>query len=330
MASEVSFGALPIQRVDIAAADVILMKAYEGGINFFDSARSYTDSEEKLGHGLASVRGKIFLATKTKSETKDGVFRDVETSLSKLKTDYIDIYQLHFVKKCPDPGDTNGAIFALEELKRQGIAKNIGVSAHSLEIARQLLSLGILDTIQYPLSYLSTEDELAFVKECAEADVGFIAMKALAGGLLSSAPAAYAFMNTIPNAVPIYGFQKETEVDELLDCVKKKLEMNDALSAKIEQDRQALGHEFCRGCGYCLPCPSNIPIGTANRIDLFLQRSQVRTYLTDEWNEKIQRIKNCIRCNACVSRCPYGLDIPNQLQMKLRYYQGFRDCWLMN
>jgi len=311
--------------VDMDPAARILLKALDGGVNFFDTARNYTDSEEKIGNALSGRRKEFYLATKSAKTDRDGLLSQLGTSLSLLKTDYLDLYQLHFVKEKPDPDDKEGALSALMELKNQGVVRHIGVTCHNVGVAHECLDLDVFDTLQFPLSYLSTPEELALAERCRDMDVGFIAMKAMAGGLIESGAAAYAFMATLPHVVPIYGVQKEEEIEEFLRCAKEGVRLNDELRAIIQKDRAEAAETFCRGCRYCLPCPADIPIDGANRMERFLKRSAIQSFMTDEWNEKMHRIDNCINCRACAERCPYGLDVPNLLRRNLEFFVSFRE-----
>ena len=328
--TEISFGALPIQRRSVPDAVALLKKAYQSGINYYDTARAYTDSEEKLGLAFSDVRKDLVLSTKTQAETYAAAAADIEKSLKLLQTDYIDLYQLHFIKSCPNPDARESACAALMDAKKKGTVRFVGITAHSLAVAREALALGVFDTVQFPLSYLSTKDELALADDCAAAGVGFIAMKALAGGLITNADAAVAFMNSLPHVVPIFGIQHEWELEAFLDSARRGVVLDETLLAAIEADRAALSGSFCRGCGYCLPCPADIPINWVNRMSLLLRRAPSEEYLSDDWNEKMHRVEHCLSCRSCVSRCPYELDIPHMLKENLADYVQFREAFLKN
>ena len=195
-----AFGALPIQRVSAEYAGMLLRKAYEGGITFFDTARSYSDSEEKMGLALHDVRDKIFIATKTPSTTVEGFWKDLETSLRLLRTDYVDIYQFHNPDFCPKPGDGTGLYEAMLEAKEQGKIRFIGITNHRLGVAEEAAASGLYDTLQFPFCYLATDRDIALVNLCKEKNVGFISMKGLSGGLLTNAAAAYAWQARFENA----------------------------------------------------------------------------------------------------------------------------------
>ena len=183
-----AFGALPVQRVDMDTAVAILRRAYEGGMRFFDTARAYTDSEEKLGNAFEGIRDRIYIASKTMGRTPEAFREQLDTSLKLLKTDYLDIYQFHCVDQCYRPGDGTGMYECMLEAKEQGKIRHIGVTAHKLGVAKECIESGLYETLQYPLSYLSSEKELNLIQLCKEHNMGFIAMKGLSGGLLKGAP----------------------------------------------------------------------------------------------------------------------------------------------
>ena len=316
------FGALPIQRVDDETAVGILRSAFEGGIRFFDTARAYSDSEHKLGLAFEKIRDQLFISTKTAATRGEELFKDLEQSLKNLKTDYIDIYQFHNPAFCPKPGDGSGLYEAALEAKKQGKIRHIGITNHRLHVAEEAIGSGLYETLQFPFCYLATEKEEALVKACEKADMGFIAMKALSGGLITNSAAAYAHAAGFENVLPIWGIQRQSELDEFLSYIKNPPVMTKELAAVIEKDRRELAGEFCRGCGYCMPCPAGIEINNCARMSLLLRRSPTAGHLTKETQEKMEKIKNCLHCNRCKAKCPYGLDTPALLARNLEDYQN--------
>lgn len=315
------FGALPVQRVAKEEAAKLLRRAYDGGITFFDTARAYTDSEEKMGYAMNGIRNHIFIATKTAAETADAFWKDLETSLSLLKTDYIDVYQFHNPDFCPRPGDGTGLYEAALKAKEQGKIRFIGLTNHRLAVAREAIESDLYDTLQFPFCYLSTGPDVDLVKGCREKNIGFIAMKALSGGLITNAAAAYAFAAQFDNVLPIWGIQKEHELEEFLRFVKEPPSMTEEIQALIERDRLQLAGSFCRGCGYCMPCPVGIEINTCARMSLLLRRSPSASHLSEEGKARMMAVKECLHCGQCVSKCPYGLDTPELLQRNLKDYE---------
>jgi predicted aldo/keto reductase-like oxidoreductase len=317
------FGALPIQRISMDEAAVLLKKAYQNGITFFDSARAYTDSEEKIGYALSDVRENIYLASKTMALKAEDFREQLKTTLSKLKTDYLDIYQFHNPAFCPKPGDGTGLYEAMLEAKDKGLIRHIGITNHRLPVAMEAATSGLYDTIQFPFSYLATDKEIELVKLCRERGIGFIAMKALSGGLITNSAAAYAFLAQFDNLLPIWGIQREKELDEFISYIANPPVMSEEYTRIIEQDKKALSGDFYRGCGYCLPCPAQIDIPTSARMALMIKRAPTSVYLSDVWKEKMKRIESCIHCNHCKNHCPYGLDTPKLLAENWKEYQNF-------
>ena len=316
------FGALPIQRVDDKKAVSLLRRAFEGGIRFFDTARFYTDSEHKLGLAIENLRPQIYIASKTIAETPEDFWRDLRTSLSELKTDYLDLYQFHNPSFCPKPGDGSGLYEAMLEAKSKGFIRHIGITNHRLSVANEAVDSGLYETLQFPFCYLCSDADLALVRKCREKEVGFIAMKALSGGLISNATAAAAFLFQYPNVLPIWGIQRSEELEEFLSFFKCPPVMTPEISAVIEKDRQELSGAFCRGCGYCMPCPVGIEINNCARMSLMLRRAPSALQLTDAMQQKMQKIEQCIHCGQCAARCPYGLDTPALLQKNLEDYRA--------
>lgn len=316
-----AFGALPIQRISEEDAVHLLRKAYDNGITFFDTARWYTDSEHKVGLAFEGMRDRIYIATKTGAQNAEQFWKDLETSLEELKTDHIDIYQFHNPAFCPKPGDESGLYDAALKAKEQGRIRHIGITNHRLAIAHEAIDSGLYETLQFPFCYLATDKDIELVEKCRQADMGFIAMKALSGGLITNSAAAYAFLAQYDNVLPIWGVQRESELDEFLSYNEDPPAMTEEIEAVIRHDREELLGDFCRGCGYCMPCPAGIEINTCARMSLLLRRSPSAGHLSPEGQAKMMKIENCIHCNQCKSKCPYGLDTPALLQKNLEDYK---------
>ena len=308
------FGALPIQRISRDEAARLLRKAYDNGITYFDTARFYTDSEEKIGYAMAGIREKIIIATKTGATTAGEFWKDLDTSLGLLKTDYIDLYQFHNPSFCPKPGDGSGLYEAMLEARKQGKVRHIGITNHRLNVAKEAIESGLYETLQFPFSYLASDKDLEIVNLCKEAGMGFICMKALSGGLITDSATAYAYLNQFDHVLPIWGVQKETELDEFISYQKEAPVMTGERREKIRKDKEMLSGDFCRGCGYCLPCPAGIYIPDCARMSLYLRRAPLSVYLGDEYKEKMAKVKDCLHCGQCKKKCPYGLDTPALLE----------------
>ena len=283
------FGALPVQRVTKEDAVYLLRKAYDGGIRFFDTARAYSDSEEKLGAAFEGMREKVFISTKTMAKDVEGFWKDLETSLSLLKTDYIDIYQFHNPSFCPKPGDGTGLYEAMLEAKAQGKIRHIGITNHRMSVAEEIIESGLYETLQFPFCYLATDREKALVQGCKEKNIGFIAMK---------------------------------ELDEFLSYIACPPAMTDEIKTIIEKDQKELSGNFCRGCGYCMPCPAGIEINTCARMSLLLRRSPSANQLTERGQAMMKKIEGCLHCGACMKKCPYGLNTPKLLEENYEDYKN--------
>ena len=253
-----AFGALPIQRISADESTALLRRAFEAGMTFYDTARAYTDSEEKIGLALSDVRDRIHIATKTMAQTPEAFWSDLETSLANLKTDYVDIHQFHCMNECWRPGDGTGMYECMLEAKAQGKVRHIGATAHKLEVAFEIVESGLYETLQYPFSYLASPREKELVALCKERKVGFIAMKGLAGGLLSNSRAIMAFMDCYENVLPIWGIQRSEELEEWLAFMDDTPRMDEETASFIKAEQDELMGDFCRGCGYCKPCPVGI------------------------------------------------------------------------
>lgn len=315
-ATEVSFGALPIQRISRDDARDLLMLAYERGVNFFDTANFYTDSEEKIGYALSGVRDKIILATKTATDSVAFMEKNLEQSLRMMKTDYIDIYQLHNPATLPNDDILN----FLYKAQRDGKIRYLGFTNHRIELANRALDLGIFDTMQFPFSLLASDRDIELVKRCKEENIGFIAMKAMSGGLISDPEAAFCYISQFDNVVPIFGVQKKEELLEFLSYAENPPVFDSAMQARVDKQRSELSGDFCRGCGYCQPCPVGIDIWQCARISLMIGRAPAAPWVSDKWRAEMDKIKDCKNCGLCKSRCPYGLDTPALLRRELKRY----------
>ena len=315
-----AFGALPIQRVSVDEAVSLLRRAYDGGMRFFDTARAYTDSEIKVGKAFEGMRDKVYIASKTTATTVEKFWEDLNTTLTNLKTDYLDIYQLHCVAKCYRPGDGSGLYEALVEAKEQGKIRHIGITAHKIGVAEEIVESGLYETLQFPFSYLASDRDIALVQKCTAAGMGFIAMKGLSGGLLTNSRACMEFMSQY-EVLPIWGIQKESELREWLAFMDEDVQYSDEMKAFIEKDRGELLGDFCRGCGYCMPCTVDITINQCARMSQMIRRAPSASWLSEHWQNEMMKIESCVDCGICMTRCPYELKIPQLLRKNLADYK---------
>lgn len=322
------FGALPIQRDSMEVAADLLRKAYTGGMRFFDTARAYSDSEDKVGLAFGQPGGifetkreEIVIATKTHALTPEDFWKDLKTSLAKMNCKYIDIYQFHQMNVCWKPGDGSGMYEAMLEAKKQGKIHHIGGTTHKIGIAKEIVESGLYETLQYPFSYLASEEELKLYQMVKDHNMGFICMKGLAGGLINNSKAAMAFMSQFDNALPIWGIQRESELQEWLSYMENTPTMTEEMKAYIRHEQDELSGNFCRGCGYCMPCTVGIKINQCNRMSLMIRRAPSKGWLSEKWQKEMDKIEDCIGCGVCKTRCPYELDIPTLLRENLDDYR---------
>lgn len=314
------FGCLPVQRISKEEAANLLRKAADGGMNYFDTARAYSDSEEKMGYAFQGMRDKVVIATKTHAQTGAELKEHLETSLRMLNTDYIDVYQFHNPAFCPRPGGEDGLYDAALEAKKQGKIHHIGITNHRLGVAREAIDSGLYELLQFPYSYLSGQQDRELVDMCRARGMGFVAMKGMAGGLLRDGTAAAVWMARQEGVVPIWGVQHEWELDQFLACIKETPELTAEYQAMIDRDRAELTGGFCRSCGYCMPCPMGIQINQCARMSLMLRRMPAADYLTEYWQGEMKKIESCMQCGQCAAKCPYGLNTPRLLQENYREY----------
>lgn len=314
--SRLGFGGIPIQRIDAAGTKVLMHQLKDAGINYIDTARGYTVSESYLGEALEGIREHFVLATKSMARTKDAMARDIETSLANLRTDYIDLYQIHN----PNPAQLeqvcgpDGALQALLEAKEAGKIGHIGITAHSTEVFERALNLNWVETIMFPYNLVETQGE-KLIRKCAEKNIGFIAMKPLAGGALEDATLALRFLCADENvSVVIPGMAAPEELRQNLAAVNDTAPLSPEEKEKILQIRSTLGTQFCRRCGYCLPCREGIAIPSVFLFEGYLSRYGLAEWARDRYNALSVKASACIGCGACESRCPYGLPIRQMLK----------------
>ena len=317
------FGALPIQRIPYEEAEALIYEAYDNGMTFYDTARFYTDSEEKLGSAIAKrgIRDEVYIASKTMCNTTEEFWSQLAQSLSDLQTDYLDLYQFHNPAFCPKPGDGTGLYEAMLEAKAQGKVRHIGITNHRLAVAHEAIDSGLYETLQFPFCYLASEQDAALVEKCKQADMGFIAMKAMSGGLITRADAAYAFCAQYDHVLPIWGVQKMAELQEFIACEKNPPAMDEEMQNFIQKEREELSGEFCRGCGYCMPCPVGIKINDCARMSLMIRRAPTSVYMDEAHQADMELIDECLHCGQCREKCPYGLDTPALLAKNLADYR---------
>ena len=314
--SRMGFGGIPIQKVDASVTRKLMERLAERGVNYIDTARGYTVSESFLGEALeGGLREKFVLATKSMSRTKEAMAQDIETSLHNLRTDYIDLYQIHNpslaeLEQVTAPG---GALEALLEAKAAGRIGHIGVTAHMASVFEKALTMDWVETVMFPYNIVETQGE-ALMQRCREQNVGFICMKPMAGGALEDARLALRFIRQNENvSVVIPGMYDVREIDQNLEAMEDVSPLTEAEKAKLDAIRKELGTQFCRRCNYCQPCTAGISISGIFVLEGYLNRYGLGDWARQRYAAMGQKAGDCVGCGACEKRCPYQLPIRQML-----------------
>ena len=314
--SRMGFGGIPIQRIDAAGTKTLIRQLYENGVNYIDTARGYTVSEEYLGEALDGLRKHFVLATKSMGRSKEEMARDIDISLKNLRTDYIDLYQVHNPNKAQleqvmAPG---GALEALKEAKAAGKIGHIGVTLHYIELFEMAIEFDWVETIMFPYSIVETQGE-ALIRKCAEKGIGFICMKPLAGGAIDDATAALRFVAANDAvSVVIPGMASPKEIQQNLAAVNDTSSLRLEEIASFERIRNLLGTQFCRRCNYCAPCSVGISIPNVFLMEGYYTRYNLKDWATLRYNNMEKKASDCIECGVCETRCPYHLPIRQMLK----------------
>ena len=314
--SRLGFGGIPIQKIDAEGTKVLMSALMEEGVNFIDTARGYTVSEEYLGYALEGIRDKFVLATKSMARTKEAMAGDVDTSLRNLRTDYIDLYQIHNpgakdLEQVTAPG---GALEALLEAKAAEKIGHIGITLHSVDLFKQVIDLPWVETVMFPYNIVETQGEDC-IAQCAERDIGFICMKPLAGGAIENAPVAMRFILSNPDVtVVIPGMADVAEITQNASMVSDTTPLTDEEQREILRIKDSLGSNFCRRCNYCAPCTVGINISAVFLFEGYYSRYDLKDWASARYGQLSKTASDCIGCGVCESRCPYNLPIRDMLK----------------
>ena len=314
--SRLGFGGIPIQRIDAEGTKVLMHKLLDAGVNYIDTARGYTVSEEYLGYGLEGIREHFVLATKSMSRTKEGMAKDIDISLKNLRTDYIDLYQIHnpTAKDLETVMAPGGALEALQEAKAAGKIGHIGVTLHSADLFKQAVDYDWAETIMFPYSIVETQGE-DLIRICGQRNIGFIDMKPLAGGAIDDATLALRFIASNPDvSVIIPGMAEVKELEQNLAAVNDTSALTEEENAKVLKIRHELGTQFCRRCNYCAPCSAGISIYSMFLMEGYYNRYDLKEWATARYMAMDKTASDCIGCGACEDRCPYNLPIRQMLK----------------
>lgn len=328
MVSRIGFGGIPIQRLSESDAIGVVRRCIDLGINFLDTANGYTNSEERIGKAIAGRRENLVLATKTAARDREGAWTHLRLSLERLKVDSIDLYQLHGVSsqevydKVVGPG---GALEAAREARAQGLVKHIGMTSHNLAMALVGVASGLFETLQFPFNFVANEAASDLLPRVREQDMGFIAMKPLAGGMLDRADLCFKYLLQFPEAVPDPGIERIEEIEQIVGVVNGEATLTAADEAEMERIRERLKDSFCHRCEYCQPCPQGIAISSVMSLESMLRRMPPSRVFEGGIGAGIEKAFDCLECGDCESRCPYHLQIRETLKVKREVYREVKE-----
>ncbi len=321
--SEVGFGCIPIIRLSAGEAVTVLRRAYDRGITLFDTANMYLDSEEKIGLALDGMRSRLVLATKTLKRDRAGAEADIDLSLRRLRTDYIDLFQIHQLSLESDyqvATGPDGILEAIFRARQAGKVRHIGVTSHSIEMAVKLVRTGLFSTVQFPFNFIESKPVEELHPAARQEGMGIIAMKPFGGGVLDSAELCFKFLRRFPDVIPLPGFDAVGQVDQIIAIYETENAVLPEDLAAMERYRTELGQQFCRRCEYCQPCEQGVMITPAMGYPVVARRMSGAKAAGFAANI-MASVANCTECGECVKRCPYGLPIPEMLKKHLALYE---------
>ena len=314
--SRLGFGGIPIQKIDAEGTKTLIRELISEGVNFIDTARGYTVSEEYLGFALEGVRDSFVLATKSMARTKEAMQKDIDISLKNLRTDYIDLYQVHnpAAKDVEQVMASGGALEALYEAKKTGKIGHIGITLHSVDLFKQALDLPWVETIMFPYNIVETQGE-ELIAQCADKNIGFICMKPLAGGAIDDAVTAMRFVVSNPAVTTVIpGMADAAEIAQNVSATADTSPLNDEEQKKVAKIKDLLGTNFCRRCNYCAPCTVGINISGVFLFEGYYSRYNLKEWASDRYSNLSKTASDCIGCGVCEARCPYNLPIRQMMK----------------
>jgi len=325
MVSRLGFGGIPIQRLTEDEAVAIVRRCLDLGINFIDTANVYSTSEERIGKAIAGRRESLILASKSMSRNHKEIAQHLQLSLKRLGVKYLDLYQFHNVSDFETLDAIlapNGLMTVLEEAKSAGKIKHIGASSHQIDVAKKIVTSGRFETIMFPLNFVTTEGADELLPLAREHGVGFIAMKPLAGGMITNAKIAFKYLLQLPDVVPIPGIQKLQEIEEIVQMLEDTSAITKAERKEMQQLKEKLGPKFCHRCDYCQPCTADIPISLVMAYPAFVATSPQELLLTGFVADFMGKAAECTQCGECEERCPYDLPIREIIAEHVKAHQA--------
>jgi predicted aldo/keto reductase-like oxidoreductase len=323
--SRVGFGGIPIQRLSEDEAIKVVQRCLNLGVTFLDTANAYTTSEERIGKAIAGRREQVIIGTKTTGRDRATAREHLDLSLKRLNTDYIDLWQLHNVSSFEAYEQVlgpDGAMEAAQEALRAGKIRHIGITSHSMDVALKAVPSGHFETLQFPFNFVTNEPAAELIPLAREHDVGFIAMKPMAGGMLDNAVLAIKYLLQFDNVVPDPGIERIEEIEEIVGIVQGPWELTSQEQQEIERFRDQVDTRFCRRCGYCEPCPQGVSIVTIMNLRSFYKRFPAEGFFTSWIAEAVESAENCIECGECEEKCPYHLPIREMIVENVKFYES--------
>ena len=326
MVTPLGFGGIPIQRLNEADAVKVVARCLDLGLNYIDTANAYTTSEERVGKAIKGrKRSEIIIATKTGSRVPDDMKKNIDLSLQRMGTDYIDLYQFHQIgdmptlKKILDP--SSGMMKVMEDAKKAGKIRHIGASSHQMDVAREIVKSDAFETLMFPFNFITSEPAVELLPLCRQHDVGFIVMKPLAGGMLDNATLCFKYLLQFPDILAIPGIEKPGEIEEIVKIYEGPHKLTAAEKKQMAGLKAELGTRFCRRCDYCRPCQQGIPISMVMSFPSFAKRMPPERIFGGMFEEAMAEVSTCLECGECESKCPFHLPIREMLQENLKTYQ---------
>ncbi|MFC2069766.1 aldo/keto reductase [Chloroflexota bacterium] len=324
MISRLGFGGIPIQRDTEDEAVTVVKRCLDLGITFLDTANGYTTSEERIGKAVAGKRAEVIIATKSGARNREGVEEHLALSLKRLNTDYIDLYQFHGVSTSEHLKiilDSDGLLPVAEAAKKAGVIRHIGITSHQIDIAEEAVKSDRFETIMFPFNFIAHEPAEELYALCKEHDVGLIAMKPLAGGMLDNITIAFKYLLQFPEVVPIPGIEKVHEIEEIVKLIDGPTKLTEVEKREMQRLRDELGDQFCRRCEYCQPCTEGIPISSVMTSDTVAKRMPPERLFSGMFAESIEKARSCTECGDCEERCPYHLPIREIIAKRIKGYE---------
>ncbi|MFC2038279.1 aldo/keto reductase [Chloroflexota bacterium] len=321
MVSKIGFGGIPIQRDTEEESIEVVKKCLELGINFLDTANGYTTSEERIGKAIAGRREDVMIATKSGARNSEGVKEHLELSLKRLNTDYIDLYQFHGVSNAEHlkiVTDPDGPMAVVKEAMKAGKIRHVGITSHQIDIAKQAVETDLFESMMFPFNFIAYEPAEELHALCMKHDVGLIAMKPFAGGMLDNVTLAFKYLFQFPQVVPIPGIETPAEIEEIVALLDKPQEITEDEKKQMQQLRDELGNQFCRRCEYCQPCTMEIPISGVMTSNTLVRRLPPERVFNGPFSGAIEKGRECSECGECEERCPYNLPIRDIIKIRIR------------